>query len=141
MREPLASNMKTLMLLAGLVIIALPAFGEDWTDATDGIKIKGQVAFPGCAKAGSGFDTKALRVATLRAQANKARAESKVVSGREQLQYGNNHDQYGVTIYETSKAYMNKVSVIDSKIAMIDDVQQLCVLIVEDSSLNKEKGP
>lgn len=115
--------------MIGFLCITAPALSADWTEAEEGVQVNGQMAFPGCAPARSIVDEKALKIATLRAQANVARSQSKMVSGEEQLLYGKNKDQYKVTIYETNEAYMNKVSIIERKIAPIDGVEQLCVLI------------
>lgn len=115
--------------MIGLLCITAPALSADWTEAEEGVQENGQMAFPGCAPAESIVDKKALKIAILRAQANVARSQSNVVSGTEQLLIGKNKDQYKVTIYETNEAYMNKVSIIDRKMAQIDGLEQLCVLI------------
>lgn len=131
--------MKPSFFLIGMLFMAAPAMSEDWTVAEDGVQVDGQTAFPGCAPSRSEGDLKALKISTLRAEANIARSKNKEVSGSEQLS-GDKKDQYKISIYETNEAYMDKVTVIDKKMTDIDGVRQLCVLVIGDASLEKTMG-
>lgn len=124
-------------LLLGGIVAASAIFdlacSVDWTQAEDGVSVDGEKAFSGCAPAGSLSDQLAHRAALLRAQANVARSKRlAVVSGEEHLATDRHGDtRYDMVISDASAAYLHPVKVVSEEIARLDNVSQLCVLVVE----------
>jgi hypothetical protein len=131
--------MKQLLLIIGLFHLASTAArAEDWTVETRGVHVAQGLGFPGCAPAQSINDVKALKMAMLKAQANMVRSRNTTVSGSEETTTGTKKEQYSLTVYESSESYLKPIMVIDKKLAVIDDVQQLCVLVIENLFSAKE---
>lgn len=55
-----------------------------------------------------------------------------MVSGDEHLAAGQQGKaDYKMTVYETSSGFLSQLSVVNQEITKIDNVQQLCLLVIE----------
>ena len=116
------------------MICAVTAWAEpvDWLRAENGIPLEQSTAFAGCSPAESLADQKAYKVALLRAQANIARAKHVTVSGEEHITAGQQGNvDYKMTVFEASSAFLGQLDVVDKEITEIDNVRQLCLLVIE----------
>ena len=118
------------------LICGVSAWAEpvDWIRAEGGIPFDQTIAYSGCSPATSLADQKAYKVALLRAQANIARSRNVMVSGEEHLAAGQQgKTDYKMIVYETSSGFLNQLAVVNQEITKIDNVRQLCLLVIENS--------
>lgn len=129
------SAITTVLLIGGITagsFILDIASCVDWVQSERGVPVGNTTAFSGCSPAASISDQLARKSAILRAQANIARTKQLAVSGEEHLttdQHGDTH--YDMTVSESTGAFLHPVSVVNEEITKLDDVQYLCVLVVE----------
>lgn len=117
-----------------LMVCAVTAWAEpvDWLRAENGVPYGQATAFSGCSPAESLADLKAYKMALLRAQANAARAKHVTVSGEEHITAGQHENaDYKIKIFETSNAFLGQLDVAVQEITEIDNVRQLCLLVIE----------
>ena len=119
-----------IVLISGMTAWAEPI---DWLRAEGGVPFERAVAFSGCAPSGSLTDKQAYKVALLRAQANIARTKHVTVSGEEHMTDQQGSASYNLTVFETTGDFLNPIMVVNQEITDIDNVQQLCLLVIERS--------
>jgi hypothetical protein len=123
-----------LMLGIVAVMCAATAFGKpvDWLRAENGVPLEQTIAFAGCSPIKSLADQKAYKAALLRAKANIARAKHATVSGEEHITSGQQgNEDYKMTVFEMSSAFIDHLEVVDKEITQIDNVRHLCLLVIE----------
>lgn len=116
-------------MLCGVTAWAEPI---DWRRAEGGVSFEQTIAFSGCAPVQSFADHKAYKVALLKAQANIVRTRNIEVSGEEHMTTGlQGNVDYKRIVSETSSAFLDPLIVVNQEIIVIDNVRQLCLLVIE----------
>jgi hypothetical protein len=111
--------------------ITSKASNLDWWLTDDKVLIGDSIAFPGCALSKSIDDPGAMKKAVIRAQANLVRSKKVSISGAEQSKSSGYANNYSLSVSETAEAYMKPTVVVEKKLVVIDDMSQLCVLVME----------
>jgi hypothetical protein len=119
--------------VAVLCCVTAGAEPINWDRAEGGVSVVQGTAYSGCAVAGSIADVRARKVAILRAQANIVRSRHLLVSGVEHAKVNNQEtgSSYSLKVVEESSDFLRQVVVVDEELAMISNVRNLCVLVVE----------
>lgn len=126
------------LYLLGFVMMLYGASAEaaqvDWMSAANGIATERGVAYSGCSQAVSATDSKARKVALMRAQANIARMRSTAVSGEERLSVNSgagNVSRYSLSVVEESDDFILPLVVMEEELVVVDNVSNFCVLVIE----------
>lgn len=141
MRNELPGGLRKLSCMtAMLTAINASADTFDWVAAEDGVPFGQSIAFAGCAPATSIEDTTAWKIALLRAQARRARQGEIAVSGEEHIeQIAGGESRYRVEIMETASSFLPPPTVVRQEIAIIGQVSELCLLVVEQPPNAEER--